>query len=169
MPTRDELLETKSLRCVVAVLHTRDNFLTLLNEKIAKRKICGETTSGGVSLTGDDRVALLDLRLPILVLGRPFSRQQTTFRGLLLELRLNMCGGGGGGCRGRRGYRETCRTRYVRRMRGRTTGWCRTGGRRQNRSGGATAGVILQLQTQFARLALLLGLLPSQRDLTETF
>jgi len=52
-------------------------------------------------------------------------------------------------------------------MRGRTTSWRRAGGRRQNGGGGAAASVVLQLQAQFTRLALLLGLLPSERDLRQ--
>lgn len=88
----------------------------------------------------------------------------------MLELRLDVLRGGGGGGRGGRGYRgyrEARRTPYVRRVRGRATSWRRAGGRRQNGGGGAAAGIVLQLQAQLARLALLLGLLPSERDLKQ--
>lgn len=81
------------------------------------------------SLT-DDGVALLDLGLPVIVLGGPLPRQEAAFGGLMLKLRLDVNGSGGGGGGRRRGYREARRTRYVSRVRGRATSWRRAGGRR---------------------------------------
>lgn len=95
-------------------------------KKIIKKR---EERRGVNSLT-DDGVALLDLGLPVLVLGGPLPRQEAALGGLMLKLRLDMHGGGGGGGRGRRGYPEARRTRYVRRVRGRATSWRRAGGRR---------------------------------------
>lgn len=92
------------------------------DNKEGKRDPCDSLT--------DDRVALLDLGLPVLVLGGPLPRQKAALGGLMLKLRLDVHGGGGGGRRGCRGYPEARRTRYVRRVRGRATSWRRAGGRR---------------------------------------